>query len=299
VNAIWSFWSRPFNLYRHSWLTLKHFAISWILSVETAKRHYEATCLFTDNEGAEFLVDGVGIEVDHVSTELNRLKGYHHKWWALGKIFTYRNQREPFIHLDSDVFLWEPLPPRMLHAPLLAQNPEYFIVGKSDWYMPEKIEAALGSGGWLPVEWRWYRGFQGIIQKGICCGIFGGNRIDFINHYAEAAIRIIDHPSNEAIMWQIDNKVKHMVVLEQFILSSMVEYHKYNADDFNNIDVEYLFKDGVDAIQHGDENGYTHLTGGAKRNALLMQRLEERVKNDYPEHYDRCMKYLRARATQL
>jgi len=70
------------------------------------------------------LVDGIGLEFDRVSTSLNALDAHDPGWWALGKLYTYRAQREPFVHLDNDVFLWRPLPERLASAPLLAQNPE-------------------------------------------------------------------------------------------------------------------------------------------------------------------------------
>jgi hypothetical protein len=35
--------------------------------------------------------------------------------------------------------------------------------------------------------------------------------------------------------------------------------------------------------------GYTHLIGGAKRNEKLLERLEHRVRRDYPGYYERCV----------
>lgn len=297
MNAVWSFWTKPFNSnYNSTWLSRRHFAFSWILSVETARRHYQPTFLFTDDKGVEFLVEGIGVEVDYVSTELNALKNHDSDWWALGKILTYNIQKEPFIHIDNDVFLWKRLPLRLENAPVFAQNPEYFISGKSDCYTPEKIEAIIQkeNRGWLPPEWLWYRAFCGDLQKGICCGIFGGNQVDFINHYSDTVIKIIEHPINKAIIAQIDNKSDYMALLEQFVLATFIDYHAFHTIScYKNINIEYLFEDVEEAFRCGDEKGFTHLIGGAKRNEFLMNRLEKRVMIDYPEHYDRCMKYLR------
>jgi hypothetical protein len=48
------------------------------------------------------------------------------RWWTLGKLHAYRSQTTPFVHLDSDVYLWSPLPRRLTSAPVFGQNPERF-----------------------------------------------------------------------------------------------------------------------------------------------------------------------------
>ena len=50
--------------------------------------------------------------------------------------------------------------------------------------------------GWLPPEWQWYRR-SGRPMRGESCGIVGGNSTDFLRHYAERAIGLIEHPGNQ------------------------------------------------------------------------------------------------------
>ena len=58
----------------------------------------------------------------------------------------------PFVHIDSDVFLWNRLPAHLTDAPVLTQNPEYHQ--RAD-YGIDEIDATLHEAdGWLPVEWR-------------------------------------------------------------------------------------------------------------------------------------------------
>src|SRR5690349_4701476 len=114
MRAVWSFWTKPFRAYhRHLWTSPLHHLLAWVLSVETARAHYPRTALFTDEEGARLLIDGLKLEFTTVSTELARLQGESPDWWTLGKLWTYRAQSEPFIHIDSDVFLWKRLPPAL------------------------------------------------------------------------------------------------------------------------------------------------------------------------------------------
>lgn len=295
MRAIWSFWSAPFFRHHHQvWSSPRHHLFAWILSVETARRHCARLALYTDDEGARLLVDGIGLAFDEVHTTLNMLAGCNPEWWALGKLYAYRAQEAPFLHMDSDVFLWTPLPERLLSAPLVAQNPEPFVVGES-YYRPELFEAALarddGGETWLPPEWRWYRA-TGQPQRAACCGIFGGTRTDFIRHYAARAIRLIEHPANAAALETLDDKIGHNILFEQYLLGACIDYHRARPQSpYGGIAIEYLFDTLDEAFdpEAAARAGYTHLIADAKRNPELADRLEARVRRDYPALYARAL----------
>jgi hypothetical protein len=295
MKAVWSFWSKPYTPHRvQTWLSEKHHFLSWVLSLATAACHFDKTVLYTDDAGARMLIDGLGLEFDEVVTSLNALDKHDPQWWAFGKLYTYRDQREPFVHIDSDVFLWKPLPQRMTQAPLLAQNPEFFIPGAS-YYEPEAFELMLAGhgGGWLPPEWTWYRA-SGTKQRGENCGVFGGRRFDFIQHYATQAIKLIEHPANQRAWRTLDRKQNHTVVLEQYLLAACIEYHRNCADSpYHEIDIKYLFASMGDAFDSNQavELGYTHLIANAKRDIGVCNMLESRVARDYPTQYERCRRY--------
>lgn len=40
------------------------------------------------------------------------------------KYLAYSNQKEPFIHIDGDVFIWKPFSKEIETADLIAQNKE-------------------------------------------------------------------------------------------------------------------------------------------------------------------------------
>jgi hypothetical protein len=129
------------------------------LSLEAARQHYPNTRLYTDDEGARVLIDELELPFERVSTCLNKLQGEDPEWWALGKLEAYARQDAPFVHVDTDVFLWNPLAPEVENAGVLAQNPEPIFPGASC-YRPDELERALGypGTGALPKEWLWYRG---------------------------------------------------------------------------------------------------------------------------------------------
>jgi len=296
MRAIWSFWSKPFeNHYHQSWFSEIHHLYSWVLSVETARKHYPRTALYTDDSGARLLVDRLGLEFEFVSTSLNALSHHDPDWWTLGKIQAYKEQTEPFLHIDSDVYLWDRLPLETESASVFAQNPEHFSQGIW-YYRPEEIEEAVAScpEGWLPEEWRWYRSEERA-QRGECCGILGGQRVDFIQHYAAQALKMIDHPGNHDAWMSLPNKRTNAILLEQYLLSACFEHHAYRPDSpYCGIEIKYVFDSMEEAFDPSRSSrvGYTHLLGPSKRSQDAADRLERRVKQDYPAHYERCVEGL-------
>lgn len=297
MRAVWSFWGRPFASPwgRGRWFSERHHLLSWVLSLETARRHYPDTVLVTDGDGARMLVDGLGLGFGRVSTGLDVMAGSDPALWALGKLYAVAEQDAPFVHVDGDVFLWRPLPERLARTPVFTQNPEP-LGPHTTYYRPGMVEAALQArpGGWVPEEWSWYLG-SGLPLRGDCCGIVGGQAVDFLRHWARAAIRMVEHPGNRAAWESIEHRELDMVSVEQFFLSACVERHAREGGPFAGVRMEHLFATCDEAFTPGvaEALGYTHLIAGAKHDDELMARLEARVARDHPHAYERCLRWLR------
>jgi hypothetical protein len=294
MRAVWSFWSAPYRGHYHRlWHSRKHHLLSWVLSVGEASRHYADTCLFTDSDGARVLVDALELPFSHVDLQFDKLRATSDdEWWVLGKLTTYAAQTEPFVHLDSDVFLWNPLPTEVTHAPIFAQNPEVFEREDTSFYrLTPFLKGIERHNGWLPREWLWYSQQGG--NRALCCGIFGGQNLDFIRNYANCAIEVIYHPSNQAV-WQTLG-VRDNILVEQYFLAACLEFYRnYHESPYVGLEAAYLFASSAEAFdpECATEVGYTHLIGDAKKNRHIADRLERRVRQDYPYHYKRCLMYL-------
>jgi hypothetical protein len=290
--AVWSFWSGPFQAtHRELWRSERHHLFAWIISVETARRHFPETALYTDSDGARLLVDRLGLQFDHLSLLLDEIDDRHTGWWNLGKLYAYRAQETPVLHLDSDVFLWSPLPDALRTADVVAQNWEEFEFGShTSWYQPVATEAAVRAvGGWLPEEWTWQTRRRA--GRALCCGILGGSRADFIRHYADLAIRIMEHPDNRTAWLDQGDWYSTCVLFEQFLIGACQDYHRDRpGSPFADVDVRCLFATAADSWspEAARRVGYTHLIGTAKRDPILARRMETRVRRDYPEHYERA-----------
>ena len=296
LKAVWSFWTKPYRAGRQSsWAHDWYHWLAWGLSVYAARQHYPDTCLVTDDEGARVLVDRLQLPFVHVSTALNTLADEDPAWWALGKIEAYRLQQEPFVHIDTDVFLWRPLSPHLAAADVFAQNPEPIFPGASC-YQPEELEGCLRypDAGWLPTEWEWYRR-AATSWRAECCGVFGGCRIDFIRHYAGNALRLVTDTHNRTALRAFPQKARHMILVEQYLLSACIEYHRNRKNSpFHGVEVRYVFDTITDAFQleRATEAGFTHLAAGAKQNPRLCQHLEIRVQQELPGYYERCRRFV-------
>jgi len=79
------------------------------------------------------------------------------------------------------------------------------------------------------------------------------------------------------------------------LLAACVEYHHASASPpFPHVNISYLFDSPAQAFdpERAAQAGYAHLPGDAKRNVVLAHRLEARVRHDYPQRYERCLRYL-------
>jgi len=309
VRIVWSFWNKPFEDFKPgqapAWTDQKSHLLSWILSVMTASEHYgDDTQLVTDDAGEKLLVNTLGIPFRHVTKQLNEISDYDPAWWALGKIKAYRAMDVPFVHIDSDVFLWSRLPKELEEAPVLGQNPEYFVIGDRSTYgsyIPERLETSLlyENQGWLPKEWLWYRAVFTNQLSAVCCGIYGGTKLEFIHHCADLALSILNHPTNKEVFKAMDGQTKdlYIMLLEQFLPVACMEYHCDNKfSRFNNIRFKYLFHSIEDAYYRAFRTGFTHLISDSKRHLRVLQRLEPLVKKNYEHQWEKLESWWLTRA---
>jgi hypothetical protein len=258
--------------------------------VRLARAHYPETVLITDTPGKALLVNQLGLNFTHVSTELDRLRDEDPAWWALGKLVAYSLQDKPFVHLDTDVFLWRPLSERVATAPVLAQHlePPYSS------YEPWIIENAFAAQGLdLPTEWEWYRSLQEHGVGGVNCGILGGTNVGFIQYYAGLALDLVLNPGNSAAWGSIPYKDGLNTLAEQFLLLACLDFHRFSPDKpYGDVDIKYLFPSSDRAFNPNDAErlGFTHLLAGAKEDVNVTRRLEERVRREDRGFYEHCLR---------
>lgn len=298
MRAVWSFWSRPFEAGGNSrWATPLHHLLAWRLSLKTASQHYPESALITDRPGKKLLVDQLGLPFTHVSTELERLSRANPQWWTLGKLVAYSLQDQPFVHIDSDVFLWKPLPSRVAESPVFSQCLGYL---PSDGHAgPREIERAFDEAQIeLPVEWQWARSRDEARFGLHNAGILGGAHPAFLRHYAQTAVALVMQPEHVPAWARSVNKISlgwASVIVEEFTLYACVEYHRFHPTSaYRGVRIEHLFPswDAAYDREQSGRAGYTHLMGDAKSHPAVGRRLEERTRKEDPAFLRRCEKVI-------
>jgi hypothetical protein len=294
MRAVWSFWSKPFKAFKgRIWREPRHHLYAWGLSLRMAREHYPETVLVTDTPGKALLVDALGLEFAQVSTELDRLHDADHGWWALGKLVAYGLQDRPFVHLDTDVFLWQALPAALTAAPVFAQCPEGHAMQHAWCRPPDIVRLFERHGLTVPVEWEWDSSRIATWFREESCGIVGGNRVDFIRHYANAAIGMVLDPAHAAAWTELPDKGAYNMLIEQYFLAACVAYHRYHPESrFRGVTVRHLFPTWEEAFNQraAARAGYTHLLGDAKTHPEVADRLERRIAALDPVFHRHCQR---------
>jgi hypothetical protein len=287
LSAVWSFWTPPFEKrHRERWLDEQFHLLSWALSFHCAAAHFSDRRLVTDSAGARLLVDKLGLPFTSVSISLDRIDNAWQDWWVLGKLRAYREQDRPFIHLDSDVYLWNDLPGHLESADIITQNPEPAPLTDVTYYKPTRIAWTLrATGGFLPPFIERYMAGGG--DMAFCTGIFGGSALSLIRRYAAEAELLVTNPANAASWRLLDDPFTHSVYVEQYVLAAIcAEKHP----GMNPPDVRHLFPSREDAFNEAEASrvGFTHLIASAKGSPILKQLVAARMQLECPVLYDRA-----------
>jgi hypothetical protein len=284
--AVWSFWSQQFeNFHRERWLDDEFHMLSWVLSLATASSLFRKSVLVTDTPGAKLLVDGLELPFAKVSTDLDCLSPSLRDWWVLGKLRAFRDQPEPFLHLDSDVYLWEPLPPALTRADIITQNPEPAPIDDGTYYKPTRIARAFDQNrAELPAFVTSY------MQEGqnvaFCTGIFGGSALSVIHRFAGEAEHLVSNPMNARAWKGLNDPLAHSVYIEQYLLAALLAEEQRRRKPA--LKVGHLFTSQHDAFSErvADQVGFTHLIGEAKRCPILKELVARKVRELDPERYE-------------
>jgi hypothetical protein len=220
-------------------------------------------------------VSELGIPYDQVKLTLSELPPVPTFMWAYGKLVVCSQQSAPYLHLDTDAFLFEPLPSDLLAAELLVQSLEWGT-GHEQFYRPAAAELAAN----LPVPksiQQYVRGERPF--RALNCGMLGGRATEFLSAVLTRAARLIDDPSHAAT-WR-DIGVRHREGREQF--NCVIEQLALTlAAEDAGITPTMLFQLGANDQIPKDHPGYLHLIGNNKFEAALLKRVDAELHRRAP-----------------
>lgn len=274
MNVYMSFWTKGF---RSDQLDINF----WKLSFALAKKHYKKVHLVTDKKGSELLKD---LPFESISLDLNDLDDINSgKVWSLGKIYTYYKiaEKGPFLHLDSDVLLWEPLPVDLLNSEIFTQSLDFdlyedYSIKKFNRQYDLNFLKVMGLG-FIPDPWQELIDNKKEIQI-YNVGIFGGQNTNFIKGYAEFALNMI---KNEKYKKLFESDYHHSLYGDAILANSCC-LEQLNLSLFNekyyNLKINTLLKDMSDPDNRSFKK-YTHLLR-TKSNKMVQEAISMRVSQE-------------------
>lgn len=258
--------------------------LSWCLSCLQLKKYYGEVELFTDRLGKRILIDHLQLPYSKVHLSLDGLAQFQDQLWALGKILTYSAQTRPFIHVDSDVYLFSRFPGKVENAGLLCQN---FDVNHKEYY--SAFETIDEHGIQLPEVMTSER------KTAIClvacnAGILGGNDWKFFREYGKIAFRIVAENEHKLARLHFP---RFNIILEQYLFYCLArKRNKKITPLFAQLNDGAPPVDWVrfNTVPHRQK--YIHMISGFKRNAELYNKVLLLIRTEYPHYYYRVRKLL-------
>lgn len=285
MDVIQSFWSKPFfketddlnARFRGGWLSANFFFYSCLLSCLKFKQNYGEVSLYTDDQGKELLIDKLEIPYSKVFLDLNSLQDYPSELWALGKILTYSLQNAPFIHADTDVFVWNKLPDRFLDTDLIAQNFEFNFPKYK-----EVLEAAFSEfQNFSKDQFPLYTQTNDVFAFN--AGIIGGQNNTFFKDFKNRVFQIVND--------NLDRLEKINLGVFNMVYEQMLGFEMANAQQ---IEIRFLKPRMNEAFTNvmkfhlvPVKENYIHTVGYAKKSIEMCEQLKYRLKYEFPLEYQK------------
>ncbi|MGB8194440.1 MAG: DUF6734 family protein [Chitinophagaceae bacterium] len=268
------------------WLDKKYNYFSWTLSSLQFRKYYDQVELVTDQEGYDLLINKLELPYSNVEVVLDNLNHYHEDLFMLGKLYAYQIQKEPFIHVDADVFIFNKFSDELEQSGVLCQSKEegefynkhysdifFSMLRNFNYYPPELDESIIRNSA----------------IKAVNAGIIGGCDLQFFSDYTKKAFEFID--KNIDRLHTIDVSYSN-IIFEQFLLFALAEHKKVNIQ-YLNLNWDTFLSDIVDFTCVPNKQQYLHLYATHKKIRYLVDCMEYRLQKDYPAHYYKIMNLIR------
>jgi hypothetical protein len=205
------------------------------LSALLLKKSVDQVYFFTDRRGLEIIKDFKHIfdEVVPCLDDLAWVKDYN---WAMSKLYVYTKMREPFLHIDIDVFLWEGLPKHFFDkskVDFFFQSVESFNTRQYSFYPPAINEVYKI----LPTRIQ-----RNSVKYSYNCGITGVNDLSLIHEHYSLAHEFVT--KNQEMTWVKSIHQHHQcIIFEQYFFAVLARHKRVetllNQDNSKKYDIKY------------------------------------------------------------
>lgn len=210
-------------------------------------------------------------------------KGDYSDWfYCWPKIITYEAQKDPFIHIDNDIFMWDHLPRELKDAPLVAQHLER----DSKFYMDVYNQIAKDQ---IKISDYIKTCYDGNFISSYNAGLLGGNDLSFFQEYLSEIKAFVNN--NASQISSSDRRFLYNVVFEQWLFYGMTKKHNKTVKTFYSRPItDFDMKEAHVPFQILSlrELKYLHVME-YKDNIRCNRFIAYKMQTDFPQEYDRIL----------
>ncbi|WP_300880226.1 DUF6734 family protein [uncultured Alistipes sp.] len=238
--------------------------------------------IFYGNETMVHLFENL-FELPYDEYRIVDCKGEYSDWfYCWPKIITYEAQKDPFIHIDNDIFMWDHLPQELKDAPLVAQHLErdskfymdvYNQIAKDQIKIPDYIKTC----------------YDGNFISSYNAGLLGGNDLSFFHQYLSEIKAFVDN--NASQISSSDRRFLYNVVFEQWLFFGMTKKHNKTVKTFYSRPItDFDMKEAHVPFQilSLGELKYLHVME-YKDNIRCNRFIAYKMQSDFPQEYERIL----------
>ncbi len=218
--------NHPYQTY-FGYASREDFFKSFYLSVKLAKNYFNDIKIYTDELGHK-LLEPLNLDVKIIINL--KYSDIGSKFYSLAKIQTFLLQKEPFLHLDFDLFLLDNFD-KLMHEQVMNSDIITLNSESNDWtkfYLDcindylnkrnipiEEIDDSIKSNMQFPI----YNN-----------GIFGGNNIEFLHEFCNKLIDYLNKDNEFENPYILSERA--VPFLEQFYFSSLARKKQIDINTF-------------------------------------------------------------------
>ena len=279
--AVYSHWSLDRN--SNGYNSFQDFLMTMSLSVLVTANNFKQINFVTNDLGKNIFINQVKLPFTKVSTSQNQFNSKLPQWlWGYAKLFAYTEQTEPFVHIDNDVFLWDGLPDEVSSKKMFFQSLETPFEAGYGWYVP--LLHIMSKCPNVPVVIKNHP-----VDYSYNCGIMGCNDPSLIKEWFIASTAYVRDPENLKVMSSNlfkDKLIYQNLLHEQYFITSILDSKGLKPYE----DVGLMLKtESLTEDCYLKGRRYTHLWGLDKKNKESMAKVYARMKDDFPEYYNRIL----------
>jgi hypothetical protein len=274
--AVQTFWLKKNDKNWHNWGEKKNLMVSCSLSFFLLKRIFKKVNLVCNELGKKFLTEELGLRFDNIhiiQLEEEKLNDFV---WSINKIYSYSIQNEPFIHVDTDFFMFDKPSKEFFDSEIFAQNleidhPIYTILRKSSLDLGLKLPEFILETQYPAVA--------------LNVGIIGGRNLSFFKEYFLLAKSIIS--DNRILLERHAESFKFFYLfLEQHILYEAMKKRKLNIRTLTMPSFRSAY-DHITSFRSGvNKSPFVHLIGNYKQKPELVASMHQELQNLWPDQYE-------------